>query len=98
MPSLKTNIIDKFREQTYEFCGLKCAENRFCVAMNYKEKAESNEWNCQLTNTTEQNFDNNAEKKERVWTFIKFNVDRSQAVSKYIYNNYAVHKMLREMV
>ena len=98
MPSLKTNIIAQFREPTYEFCGLKCADNRFCVAMNYKEKSESNEWNCQLTNMTEQNLDNNAVKKERVWTFIKFNVDRSQAVSKYIYNNYAVHKMLREMV
>ena len=53
--------------------------------MNYKEKAGWSEWNCQLTNTTEQKFDNSVSKRERVWMFIKVNVDRSQVVSKYIY-------------
>ena len=83
MTSLKTNIIAQFREPTYEVCGLNCAENRFCVAFNYKEKSEGNEWNCQLTNTTEHKFQNNASKKKRVWTFLKDNVDRSQVVSNY---------------
>jgi hypothetical protein len=57
VPPLTTNIIAQLREPTYRVCGLKCAENRFCVAMNYKEKAGWSEWNCQLTNTTEQKFD-----------------------------------------
>ena len=85
MTSLKTNIIVQLREPTYEVCGLNCAENRFCVAFNYKEKSEGNEWNCQLTNTTQHKFDNNASEKKRVWTFIKDNVDRSQVVRNYIY-------------
>ena len=85
MTSLKTNIIAQFREPTYEVCGLNCAEHRFCIAFNYNEKSEGNEWNCQLTNTTQHKFDNNASKNERVWTFIKDNVDRRQVVSNYIY-------------
>ncbi|CAB4022465.1 fibropellin-1-like isoform X1, partial [Paramuricea clavata] len=81
VPSLKTNIIAESRETSYEFCGLKCAENRFCVAVNYKKKAGWNESNCQLTNSTARKFDNISSEKERVWTFIKVNVDRSQVAS-----------------
>ena len=65
-------------------CAIHCADHRFCVAINYKEKTDRNEPNCQLTNTTEQKFDNNASKTKRVWIFMKFNVDRNQAVSIYI--------------
>jgi hypothetical protein len=83
VPSLKTNIIAESRETSYEFCGLKCAENRFCVAVNYKKQAAWNESNCQLTNSTARKFGNLSSEKERVWTFIKVNVDRSQVVSKY---------------
>ncbi|CAB3978548.1 fibropellin-1-like isoform X1 [Paramuricea clavata] len=79
--SLKTNIIAQFRGPTYQFCGLQCAEHRFCVAFNYKEKDEGNDLNCQLTNTTRHEFDNNASQKKRVWMFIKNNVDRSQVAS-----------------
>ena len=62
-------------------CVLECAVHRFCVAINYKEKVNGNEPNCQLTNTTEQTFYENASKEDRVWTFKKVNVDRSQVVS-----------------
>ena len=65
----------------YTLCVLHCAETRFCVAINFKEKAEENEINCQLTNTTEQTFDKNAPEEEKVWTFRRINVDRSQAVN-----------------
>ncbi|CAB4026667.1 neurogenic locus Notch -like, partial [Paramuricea clavata] len=81
VPSLKTNIIAQSRELTYQFCGLACAEHRFCVAFNYQQQSEWNEWNCQLTNTTDHKFNNNASKKERVWTFIKDNADRRQVAS-----------------
>ena len=62
-------------------CVLKCAVHRFCVAINYREKVKGNEPNCQLTNTTEHTFDAIARKEDRVWTFRKFNADRSQVVS-----------------
>ncbi len=52
-------------------CAIYCAEHRFCVAINYKEKTDGNEPNCQLTNTTEQKFDKNVSKTKRVWTFMK---------------------------
>ena len=65
----------------YTLCVLHCAETRFCVAINFKEKAEENENNCQLTNTTKQKFDENASEKEKVWTFRRINVDRSLAVN-----------------
>jgi hypothetical protein len=84
VPSLNTNIIAQLREPTYESCGLKCAENRFCVAVNYKKNCAWNEPNCQLTNSTEGKFDHISSKKEQAWTFIKVNVDRSQVVSKCI--------------
>ena len=63
-------------------CAIHCADHRFCAAINYKEKTDGIEPNCQLTNTTEQKFDNNASKTKRVWTFMKFNVDRNQAVRR----------------
>ena len=37
--------------------------------------------NCQLTNTTKHKFDENAETKDKVWTFRKVNADRSLLVS-----------------
>ncbi|XP_028411616.1 lactadherin-like [Dendronephthya gigantea] len=61
------------------FCELQCAEHRFCVAYNYKKKADEKKFNCQLTNTTEHKFDEHeVGKEEQVWTFYKINVDRSQ--------------------
>ena len=62
-------------------CALECAVHRFCAAINYKEKVKGNEPNCQMTNMTKQTFDENASKEDRVWTFRKVNVDRSQVVS-----------------
>ena len=78
---LKTNIMVEYRTNIYTICGLRCAETRFCVAINFKEKAEDNEMNCQLTNTTEHKFDKNAPDEEKVWTFRRINVDRGQAVN-----------------
>ena len=62
-------------------CVHHCAVHRFCVAINYKEKLEENTPNCQLTNTTIQKFDENASKKDNVWTFRKVDADRSLVVS-----------------
>ena len=62
-------------------CVLACAVHRFCVAINYKEKVKANEPNCQMSSTTEHTFDENASKEDRVWTFRKVNVDRSQVAS-----------------
>ena len=76
-----TNIIAELTEQDHMGCVLECAVHRFCVAINYREKVEGNEPNCQLTNTTEPTFDDNASGEDRVWTFQKVNVDRSQVVS-----------------
>jgi hypothetical protein len=75
------------REPTYEVCGLNCAENRFCVAFNYKEQSEGNEWNCQLTNTTQDKFNNNASEKKRVWTFIKDNVFYFYTLFNLVFKN-----------
>ena len=71
----------EFKENFYDLCGLLCAETRFCVAINYKDEAEGEENNCQLTNTTEHRFDEKAKEKEKVWTFRKIDVDRSPAVN-----------------
>ena len=78
---LKTNVIVESTEEDYMGCVLECAVHRFCVAINYREKVKGNEPNCQMTNTTEQTFDENASEEDRVWTFRKVNVDRSQVVS-----------------
>ena len=78
---LKTNIIAELTEQDCMGCVLECAVHRFCVAINYREKVKGNEPNCQMTNTTEQTFEENASKEDSVWTFRKVNVDRSQVVS-----------------
>ncbi len=64
----------------YTHCGLRCAETRFCAAINYKDKVKGNERNCQLTNTTEHKFDENASQKENVWTFRRVHVDKSLMV------------------
>ena len=77
---LKTNIMGEFKEIDYHYCGLSCAETRFCVAINYKDRV-GDEPNCQLTNTTENQFDKNASEKEKVWTFRRVNVDRNPAVN-----------------
>ena len=69
------------RENDYTLCALRCAQTRFCAAINYKDGAEGNENNCQLTNTTKPKFDKNASAKEKVWTFRKINVDRRLAVN-----------------
>jgi hypothetical protein len=79
--SLKTNIIAQFKEPNFMHCALHCAEHRFCVAINFKETVEGNEPNCQLTNTTEHNLNENVKKQDRVWTLRSINVDRSQVVS-----------------
>ena len=71
----------EFKENLYDLCGLLCAETRFCAAINYKDEAEGKENNCQLTNTTEHKFDENASEKEKVWTFRKIDVDRSPAAA-----------------
>ncbi|XP_028411610.1 lactadherin-like [Dendronephthya gigantea] len=60
------------------FCELRCAENRFCVAFNYKTKVDEKELNCQLTNTKQHKFDvRHFTKEEQVWTFHEAKVDRS---------------------
>ncbi len=71
----------EYTERVYTLCGLHCAETRFCAAINYKEKVEGNEKNCQLTNTTEHKFDENASEKEKFWTFRRVRVDRSIMVN-----------------
>lgn len=78
---LKSNIIAEFTEPGFMLCVLHCVENHFCAAVNYKEKFEESKPNCQLTNTTEQIFDDNAGKADKVWTFHEVDVDRSQYVS-----------------
>ena len=85
---LKTNIIAESREEDHTDCALKCAVHRFCVAINYKEKVKGNKLNCQMTNTTKHTFDEYASKEERVWTFRKVNIDRSQVVSITIQCNF----------
>ena len=92
MPKLKTNIIAEVRKENhYMGCVLRCAVHRFCVAINYKEKVKENEPNCQMTNTTEHTFDENASKEDRVWTFRKVNVDRSLLVRNYYTMHILIH-------
>lgn len=79
--ALKTNVIAESTEHVYTTCAASCAVHRFCTGINYKENAKENEMNCQLTNTTQHKFDENASKKDRVWTFRKVNVVRSLLVS-----------------
>jgi hypothetical protein len=78
---LTTNIIAEFTEPNFILCVHHCAVHRFCVAINYKKKVEENKPNCQLTNTTKQKFDENASKKDKVWTFRKVDADKSLLVS-----------------
>ena len=80
VPRLKTNIIAEFTESIYALCAHHCAAHRFCVATNYKRN-DGKEPNCQLTNTTKPKFEENAEKKDKIWTFQKVTVDRSMLVS-----------------
>ena len=81
MSRLNINIIDENRQTDYKMCGHHCAVHRFCVAINYKENVTGNETNCQLTNTTNPKFEENAEKKDKVWTFRKVKADKSMLVS-----------------
>ncbi len=68
--------MQEYKERAYALCGLRCAQTRFCAAINYKDNVERNEMNCQLTNTTEDKFDENASQKEKVWTFRRVRVDK----------------------
>ena len=81
MSRLNIHIIEESPQPVYTLCGHLCVVHRFCVAINYKEKVNGNEPNCQLTNTTEHKFDKNATAKDNVWTFRKVNADRSLLVS-----------------
>ena len=83
MSKLKANIMDEITVDDYKICALRCAERRFCVAINYKNKVEGSEVNCQLTNTTEPKFEKNANEEKKVWTFRKVSLDRSQLVTFY---------------
>ena len=78
---LNIHIIEESSQPVYTLCGHLCVVHRFCVAINYKEKVNGNEPNCQLTNTTKHKFDENAKTKDKVWTFRKVNADRSLLVS-----------------
>ena len=78
---LNIHIIEESSQPVYTLCGHLCVVHRFCVAINYKEKVNSNEPNCQLTNTTKHKFDENAKTKDKLWTFRKVNADRSLLVS-----------------
>jgi hypothetical protein len=78
---IKTNIIAEYTESVYTLCGLHCAASRFCAAMNFKEKVEGNEHNCQLTNTTQPKFNEHRSEEEKIWTFRRVDVDRSMMVS-----------------
>ena len=73
--------MSEFTERSYTSCVLRCAERRFCAAINYKDNIEGSGHNCQLTNTTEPEFDETVSEKEKVWTFRKVDVDRSLAVN-----------------
>ncbi|CAB4041121.1 Hypothetical predicted protein, partial [Paramuricea clavata] len=77
VPRIKTNIIAEYTESVYKLCGLRCAGNRFCAAINFKDGVEEKEHNCQLTNTTQPKFDENSRGKEKVWTLRSVDVDRS---------------------
>ena len=81
VPRLKTNIIAEFTEPIYALCAHHCTVHRFCAATNYKKYVDGKGPNCQLTNTTKPKFDENAEKKAKIWTLRKVNSDRSMLVS-----------------
>ena len=85
VPKLKTNIMEEITETVgdYKICALRCAERRFCVAINYNNKVEAGEVNCQLTNTTEPKFEEIAAEEKTAWTFRKISLDRSQLVKFY---------------
>ena len=81
MPRLNIHIIKESTQPVYTLCGHLCVVHRFCVAINYKEKVNGNEPNCQLTNTTKHKFDENAKTEDNVWIFRKVNADRTLLVS-----------------
>ena len=78
---LNIHIIEESSQPVYTLCGHLCVVHRFCVAINYMEKVNGNEPNCQLTNTTKHKFAENAKTEDKVWTFRKVNADRSLLVS-----------------
>ena len=67
MPRIKTNIIAEYTESVYTLCGLHCAANRFCAAINFKEKVTGKEQNCQLTNTTQPKFSDENSSERRMF-------------------------------
>lgn len=78
---MRDNVIAEFIEEMDLFCELRCAENRFCAAFNYKEKALESELNCQLSNTTEHELnERHKTREEQLWTFYEAKVDRSHFV------------------
>ena len=81
MSRLNIHIIEESTQPVYTLCVHLCIVHRFCVAINYKEKINGSEPNCQLTNTTKHKFDENAKKEDMVWTFRKVNADRTLLVS-----------------
>ena len=81
MSRLNINILEESTQPVYTLCGHLCVVHRFCVAINYKEKVNGNEPNCQLTNTTKHKFNENAKTEDKFWTFRKVNADRSLLVS-----------------
>ena len=78
---LNINIIDESKQPGYKICGHHCAVHRFCVAINYKENVKGSEPNCQLTNTTNHTFNEQARKEDKIWTFRKVKANRSIMVS-----------------
>ena len=83
MSRLNSNIIEESRQPGYKVCGHHCAVHRFCVAINYKENVKGNETNCQLTNSTNHTFYEQARKEDKIWTFHKVKADRSFLVSSF---------------
>ena len=81
MSRLNIHVIEESIQPVYTLCGHLCVVHRFCVAINYKEKVNGNEPNCQLTNTTKHKFEENAKAKDKLWSFRKVNADRGLLVS-----------------
>ena len=67
-------------ESTHPLCLHHCALHRFCIAINYKKHVDEKRPNCQLTNTTKPKFEENAQEKDKIWTFQKVVVDRRELV------------------
>ena len=73
--------MDEYTDSSLALCAHHCVVRRFCVAVNYRTNVRRKEPNCQLTNTTKQNFEENASQMDRDWTFRKVNLNQTQLVS-----------------